>query len=595
MLRRAWSFLWGVWCTWLLACWTGSAWRRATDRVVVVGAGMAGATAAAELHAAGFHVSVVEARGRVGGRVYTNVDLGFPIELGAAFVHRPQYENPVLGLLDAHGVRHVEYDFAKGVYFDSDGGRYTDAERRWGKLMFDRIMYEDVMEAMEGAVEEEGPLWDESLWTTLNALESYHALPPRYRRLVDLFCFQYVVQELQADLDDVSAKEFDPIWAGTVTPHSTLPQYPYGTEYGARAAQHGVDLDTLPDEAEAAEVCSAGAGTLYPSPDRFVAGGYAGVVSGLLRGVSVALKTRVDAVRYRDHAAWILQLEEWLDDHALWGEPQFAAARHAVYSIAAVVEEAFLGGWAAGARAELTATDDGGAAAIPADRVILTLPIGVLKARRVIFDPPLPYALQDAIADLGVSAALKVAMCWQPEDVFWGDEQYHYFHAYPPGGDAAGTFGRGEFVEAVNLWTLRASPCLLFEVETAFAKALSARPLQDKVDSLLRAVRNIYPGAPPPTLGSVESDFASPYSDGGYVHFGVDTSAEHGEEFTYPVSRCLYWAGEHTVWEHYGNTHGAWLSGKRAAAQVMGSYHHTWLALATATVFTALTRPSKAA
>src|SRR5689334_3925114 len=40
-------------------------------RVIVVGAGLAGLTAAYELGRAGFDVTVLEARDRIGGRVYT--------------------------------------------------------------------------------------------------------------------------------------------------------------------------------------------------------------------------------------------------------------------------------------------------------------------------------------------------------------------------------------------------------------------------------------------------------------------------------------------------------------------------------------------
>src|SRR3984893_2579755 len=43
----------------------------AAQRVVVVGAGLAGLTAALDLRAAGWDVVVVEARQRVGGRVHT--------------------------------------------------------------------------------------------------------------------------------------------------------------------------------------------------------------------------------------------------------------------------------------------------------------------------------------------------------------------------------------------------------------------------------------------------------------------------------------------------------------------------------------------
>ena len=56
---------------------------------MVVGAGAAGLTAAIDLAQAGFRVTVLEARDRIGGRMFTQFDPGskVPVELGAEFVH----------------------------------------------------------------------------------------------------------------------------------------------------------------------------------------------------------------------------------------------------------------------------------------------------------------------------------------------------------------------------------------------------------------------------------------------------------------------------------------------------------------------------
>jgi monoamine oxidase len=56
--------------------------------VVIIGAGIAGISAARYLHDAGKSVCIVEARDRIGGRIWSNHDDPmYPLELGAQFIH----------------------------------------------------------------------------------------------------------------------------------------------------------------------------------------------------------------------------------------------------------------------------------------------------------------------------------------------------------------------------------------------------------------------------------------------------------------------------------------------------------------------------
>jgi monoamine oxidase len=71
--------------------------------VVIIGAGVAGLTAARELSTAGARVLVLEARARLGGRVLTHHAAEGPVELGAEFVHGAVSET--MGVVQEAGLR----------------------------------------------------------------------------------------------------------------------------------------------------------------------------------------------------------------------------------------------------------------------------------------------------------------------------------------------------------------------------------------------------------------------------------------------------------------------------------------------------------
>src|SRR6266481_4126731 len=78
--------------------------------VIVIGGGVAGLAAASKLGGAGLSVSVLEARDRIGGRIFTQHDpeCDAPIELGAEFIHGlpPQ----IWQLLQASGTEIAEVE-----------------------------------------------------------------------------------------------------------------------------------------------------------------------------------------------------------------------------------------------------------------------------------------------------------------------------------------------------------------------------------------------------------------------------------------------------------------------------------------------------
>jgi monoamine oxidase len=73
-------------------------------RVLVIGAGMAGLVAARLLHDTGFPVTVLEARRRLGGRIWTDHRLGIPCDLGGSWIHGADY-NPLTTWCESLGIK----------------------------------------------------------------------------------------------------------------------------------------------------------------------------------------------------------------------------------------------------------------------------------------------------------------------------------------------------------------------------------------------------------------------------------------------------------------------------------------------------------
>ena len=102
-------------------------------RAVVVGAGLAGLVAADELHRAGAEVTVLEARDRVGGRVWSRrLDNGAVVEMGAEFILPGN--TAVRELVDRFGLGLWDKGMRYGRREPRGGGRghaRTSWPRRW--------------------------------------------------------------------------------------------------------------------------------------------------------------------------------------------------------------------------------------------------------------------------------------------------------------------------------------------------------------------------------------------------------------------------------------------------------------------------------
>lgn len=109
--------------------------------VVVVGAGAAGVAAAQELRRLGKRALVLEARGRVGGRVHTDRSLGAPWDAGALYIHWSD-RNPWTEMAARFGFQTVDPStLSGGMRFFDFSGPPDPRQRRGGfwlvQQMFD--------------------------------------------------------------------------------------------------------------------------------------------------------------------------------------------------------------------------------------------------------------------------------------------------------------------------------------------------------------------------------------------------------------------------------------------------------------------------
>ncbi len=107
--------------------------NQSAPRVIVIGAGMAGLVAARLLHDSGFPVTVLEARQRLGGRIWTDDTLGIACDLGASWIHGAD-DNPLTRWCAHLGVR-LAYtpDDARFIYANGQAQERTQLEKAAGR------------------------------------------------------------------------------------------------------------------------------------------------------------------------------------------------------------------------------------------------------------------------------------------------------------------------------------------------------------------------------------------------------------------------------------------------------------------------------
>ncbi|WP_309667458.1 FAD-dependent oxidoreductase [Tabrizicola sp.] len=167
--------------------------------VIVLGAGMAGLGAARALADGGARVTVIEARGRIGGRTHTSrlwPDLA--VDMGASWIHGTK-GNPVTALARTLGLTLTPTSYKRSATFDETG-----QDVPFNKLAKHAMK---LVEAARDRIDDNDQ--DLSLKDAVEASKEWQAISPEDRRIYRLAINTRIEHEYSGDWSRLSAWYFD--------------------------------------------------------------------------------------------------------------------------------------------------------------------------------------------------------------------------------------------------------------------------------------------------------------------------------------------------------------------------------------------------
>ncbi|KAL1223234.1 putative polyamine oxidase 4 [Cardamine amara subsp. amara] len=187
-----------------------------------------------------------------------------------------------------------------------------------------------------------------------------------------------------------------------------------------------------------------------------------------------------------------------------------------------------------------------------ADAVIITVPIGVLKANLIQFEPELPQWKTTAISGLGVGNENKIALRFNR--AFWPNVEFLGMVA--PTSYACGYF--------LNLHKATGHPVLVYMAAGNLAQDLEKLSDEATANFVMLQLKKMFPNAPDPAQYLVTRWGSDPNTLGCYAYDVVGMPEDLYARLGEPVDN-IFFGGEAVNVEHQGSAHGAFLAGVTAS------------------------------
>jgi monoamine oxidase len=421
----------------------------AKKRVVVIGAGLSGLAAARDLQQQGYEVVVVEARERIGGRIWTsNKWADMPLDFGATWIHGVQ-GNPLTALADQIQARRLSTSYARAVTYNTAGALLSNAEEKRMAALRTQV-YKAIKQAQTRPN-------DSSLRQAIEPLMQQFPEGSEAYRFIHFILSSEVEQEYSGSAANLSSYWYD----------------------GMKEFDGG---------------------------DALFVRGYQVITEFLAQGLHIELGQEVKAIQWQQSPVRVVtQNTEFV-----------------------------------------------------ADQVVVTLPLGVLQAKRVKFTPELPRAKQEAIAKLGMGVLNKCYLRFK--EAFWPADVDWLEHV---------SAKHGVWTEWVSFKRAANMPILLGFNAADQGRAIEAWTDQQIVASAMQTLRTIFGSNIPAPMDYQITRWASdPFALGSYSYNAVGSTPAMRKTLAAPVGNKLFFAGEASHKDYFATAHGAYLSGLRVAAEV---------------------------
>lgn len=208
---------------------------------------------------------------------------------------------------------------------------------------------------------------------------------------------------------------------------------------------------------------------------------------------------------------------------------------------------------------EVTATDDGvtlvaGGEVFEGTHTLVTVPVGVLRAGSIRFDPPLSTTKQEALDRLDMGNLEKVILVF---DQKW----------WPGSMEFVAADSSGMFPEFYDMTELAGAPTLVGLYGGRFAREVQGAWTDEEIVAGAVDVLSSIHGEeiPAPRETAVSRWTTDPYSKGAYVYLPPGASPDDLAAIGEPEGSRVLFAGEATEPDYYGNVHAAVMSGLREA------------------------------